>query len=636
MKSWQGRHHFFLVTGFVAATAVAAAAQDVPGAGDPASGNYPWQDAPAADATEPPRTILPEPGASRPIRPDLGTGTSPADGMTTSPPDLWRELGSAGIEVETLRPAGPGSIGLIDQASGGFAPDLWTGSRSGTILNLLSIMPDLENRPALHGLLRRLLLTAAPPPGQEPLAGAPRTGAGIDDGQDLDFFVAKLDRLAAMGDLESIQGLLARLGRGNDDPRVTRHRVTAYLLGGNYNAACDAASGGVPAEAAVDWLRVAAFCRHLNDDAAGASLALEMLREQDQQDPVFMSLMAAAMRGETPEIAGPVAPSPVVLALADLMRVPLPEIDLDDTDPLVLARIATLPHLAIDQRAAAARKALSHGALAPARLAQIYGALRFTPEQFENMELLIDDMPEAAAEALVFQAALSAQDLSRRAEIVSYGLRRARAADAEGFYAGFMAPALAILSPAAEIQGFALDAVRLALLAGDTERAQEWYRFVRDAAQMGDGQAAAALTELWPLIMVGAPMEDVAYSPENLDAWWDRRQQLDDPERDVLALTLFTLLEADGHFVPEHLWSNLMNSPAASEGGAPNLSLWRGFSQAADAGRVGETALMAVVAAGGSAATPVVVSGVARALTTVGLEREARALAITALIGRGL
>lgn len=628
MTPRQGSRRLFLVTGLVAALMGSAAAQTVTGDDDPEYLDSGIEDAaPPADATDAPRTILPQPdGGARPILPDLGGDASAASGTdATSPPDIWRQLGAPGIEVETLRPAGPGSIGLLDHDSGGFAPDLWNGSRPQTILNLLSIIPDLGNRPELQDLLRRVLLTAAPPPG----------AGGIDEKQDLDFFVAKLDGLAALGDLEAVQGMLARLGRGHEDPRVVRHMVTANLLGGNHGAACDAASGAAPVgAAAVDWLRIAAFCRHLNDDAAGASLALEMLREQEERDPVFMDLMSAAMGGAPAEFAGPVAPSPVVLALAELQRAPLGEIDVEGADPMVLARVATLPQVSVDQRAAAARKAVAHGSLGVGRLAQIYGAMQFAPDQFENMELVIDDLSPAAAEALVFQAALRAQDPARRAEIVSYGFRRARQAGSETIYAGVMAPALTALRPASEIRDFAIDAVRLALLAGREEDARDWYRFMREAAQMGDDRAAAALTELWPLVMIGAPMEDVAYSPDNLEAWWTRRQQMEDPERDGLAIALFTILEADGHEVPEYLWSGLMNSAAAS-GQAPNFSVWRGLSQAAEAGRVGETALAALVSIGGSS-TPVVVSGVMRALTTVGLEREARAIAIAALIRRGL
>lgn len=634
MRSWQGSRRLFLIPGLVAAMTLSAAAQEVTW---PEGATEEREDAPvnpyhleppAPGASAPPRTILPEPGASQPILPDLGSQSFPPAGASpTDPPDLWRQLGPSGIEVETLKAAGPGSIGLLDETSGGFAPNLWAGSHPDTILNLLGMMPALEDQPALQGLLRRLLLTIAPPPGEN---------SRINDEQELDFLLAKLDGLAAMGDLESIQGLLARVGRSVDDPRLTRHRVTSELLAGNYAAACDAASGGISGDAAVEWLRIAAFCRHLNDDTAGASLALEMLREQEDRDPAFMALMAAALRGGTAEIEGPLAPSPVVLALAHMTRTPLTEIDIAETDPLVLARIAGLPHLAISERAAAARVVAARGGLAPERLAQIYTAMRFAPEQFEHMELRLDDMPPAAAEALVLQAALSAAEPARRAEIVSLGLRRARAVGAEGLYAGFMAPVLAQLQPDVAIESFAGDAMRLALLAGRPDDAQDWYRFLRDAAQMGDTRAASALTELWPLIMVGAPMVEVDYTPDNLEAWWTRRQQIEDPTGEALALTLFTVLEAEGYVVPEYLWSSLMTSPAAAQGSAPNLSIWRGLRQASSAGRVGETALLAVVSAGGAPATPVVVSGVARALTAVGLDREARAIAIAALIRLGL
>jgi hypothetical protein len=98
---------------------------------------------------------------------------------------------------------------------------------------------------------------------------------------------------------------------------------------------------------------------------------------------------------------------------------------------------------------------------------------------------------------------------------------------------------------------------------------------------------------------------------------------------------LFALLEGVGAPVAAGAWRTLLAGHRQRQQPAPATVLWRGLDQAAAERRVGETVLFVLQMLNGQpeAVHPEVLVACLRALSRVGLDRDARAIAVaTALI----
>src|SRR5690606_5206870 len=70
------------------------------------------------------------------------------------------------IQVETLGPVDPFSIGVLPVSEGGLPDTLWRGSTSELAREAMSRVPVNSESPAVNGLIARALLSGGdPPPG---------------------------------------------------------------------------------------------------------------------------------------------------------------------------------------------------------------------------------------------------------------------------------------------------------------------------------------------------------------------------------------------------------------------------------------------------------------------------------------
>jgi hypothetical protein len=140
----------------------------------------------------------------------------------------------------------------------------------------------------------------------------------------------------------------------------------------------------------------------------------------------------------------------------------------------------------------------------------------------------------------------------------------------------------------------------------------------------------ASLIPLFALAGVGGSDAVPRIDGGALEAW---RSATDaDP---AVAERLFALLEGAGAPVGAGAWPALLTDHHQRQQAAPAAVLWRGLEQAAAARRVGETVLFVLQMLNGrpEAAHPEVLVACLRALSRVGLDRDARAIAVaTALI----
>ena len=216
------------------------------------------------------------------------------------------------IGVQDLPPPAARAAGL-SSAEVELAGPLWARGAPPDIAELLRLLPEAVDEPALRELQRALL--AAPGPGD----AAPDALLGL-----------RADRLLAMGEAETALELLA-LAPSPPSPDLHAMRLRAQFAAGQATAVCETLATA-PAQGS-PWAEAMVVCASIAGDATAVELALDRLTALDIPiDPNLAGLARAAVAGTRFNLRLPVAGDAAVLPL--LRSVP---VDLDSN------KIAALP-----------------------------------------------------------------------------------------------------------------------------------------------------------------------------------------------------------------------------------------------------------------------------------------------------
>ena len=575
--------------------------------------------APPGFAQQGPIRLFPEraaPSAVEPvpeqIRPELpGPGGPP---VAPRPERMAPAEPPRRFVVEGLATPELDAIGLSGPADGGFDRSLWQGSDPELVGQLLADLPVATRVPPLRRLAQRLLVSGAPVGGREP-------------GQ---LLALRIERLVAMGDLDSARALVERLPPPSADSVLARRAAEVDLLVGDDTAACRLADSLAPSTRAEFWAEIAVYCRLVEDDRDGARLALDLMREAGQTaDGAFFALATAMVDQTGPPPPGELAePTPIHLALLALAEWPLPPDVLTRAGPPVLAAVARAPALAGGQQLATLEQAFLVGATAADRVAAAYteqapeaaGAAARAPSRWD-----------AEARAIAYAAVRAQSDPAARGALLDAAWQAARGAErfliAEVFAQPFME-----LPVERQLAGVAPSVARALLAAQRPVPAVSWLSLL--TAQAGQGarsnEAVAGLVPLFALAGVGGSDAVPRIDGGAMEAW--RHATGADP---AMAERLFALLEGAGAPVGAGAWPALLAGRYQRQQAAPATVLWRGLEQAAAERRVGDTVLFVLQMLNGRPETahPEALVACLRALSRVGLGRDARAIAVaTALI----
>jgi hypothetical protein len=521
-----------------------------------------------------------------------------------------------GIQVEPIG-RGDGYGGTLDPDDGGLGIDMWQGTDRATAEALLPRLPAPGASPALRGLVRRLLLSAAEAP------------EGRGDG---DLLALRAERLRVLGNVADMKSFVAVLPQRPEDPAIARFRLETAWLSNDFDAACAEVAALLPQFAdAIDLQEGQVFCQASSGQVKESQLGAGLLREQGVKDATFFALLDAIDGYKGVRLPADAPPSALALAMAEKAGVaPLAAWTATD-DPAILARLATDGALPIEARLDAGERAFAMGSLDADGLAAIYRAVPADPATLDDLLGLEDAALPPSSRALFYQAIRRAQQTAEKARLLHRALELARA---EGGYPAAVATemdALLELAPSADLAWFAADAGRAVYLAGRYERAGAWETVARLRAP-DDRDAAAAVRTLALLAQVAGGDEPLAWAPDAVDQWQAAQEAAGDTDAADRAARLFAVLAALGEPVGDR-WSQLAGEPLAD----PAL---RGqLAAAAAAGRRAETVALAAILLGPNgpaAANPVLVNEALTALGQVGLGDEARALALETVIASGI
>ena len=571
-----------------------------------------------------PPPAFPAPAPATPSDLEVAPLTAP---RAEAPASASQALQAAPITVGELEELDPSVVGLLDDSNGGLGVNMWQGSDRARIERLLPRLPMGTLSPAIQNLARRLLLSTAAVPDGEPMAPS--------------LLGLRVERLMAGGHIRDVNELLRLAAAPIDDPALSRAAVDAMLLAENYSGACARVAGLVLTDPGSYWTKSLAFCRALEDDAGAVSLAVALLRDQGQVgDEAFFTLISLLSGGEGGPVTTLIDPSPLHLAMLRAAQQQVPEDAVAGARPAILQAIATAPNDSLSVRLEAGERAEAAGALAIGVLRDIYEAVPYTSDDVAVALVTARTNSGAMVHALLYQAAAVWELTGPRATVLQRALQKARE-DGTGFgtVARVSLPLLRGVAPGPDLSWFAFDASRALLGAGDIAAAWEWLDVAVAAAVDGDEHARGTATELWPLMQIADPEGAFMRDPGRARAWWRDLEPADEAAAAERRALLFTLYGALGDPLPDQAWDPLFAAPLTVTSYMPSPAVLHALREASADGRVGETVLLALLALGdigSEGADPATLFEVIGALTRIGLEREARAVALEAALARGL
>jgi hypothetical protein len=459
---------------------------------------------------------------------------------------------------------------------------------------LLARVPDTLS-PALQSLERRMLLS----PGSAPEG---------QNGGDHTLPALRAAALLRLGELNAARAIIAALPESERRPALPL-AVAADAISGEIGRACATVRGTVPHDQSGFWQTSLIACQALQGETEQASLGLQLLAEEqapgsealtiavdalagrpsaasvgraETLDPLTLRLLVAARRTLAPSLVGALPPD-LALCLA-----------LDDKAPAAA-------------RVAAAERAARLGALPPDRLGALYRDIAGLGEPRDE---------PALDHSRRFAAIGRAQTPAERLALIVGFVDAFGASQPGGFTlaARLVLPALHEIEPDPISAGSAPIAARLLIAAGDTGAARRW-------GALASGTEERSLRLLLELA-TGQEPAPVELSP-------DQGSSL-----------LIALGSALGKTLAPADWLRLPRTSWIGAGPpSPPPAAWLDLHDAARAKRIGETVLAAIMVTaptGKLSTDPVALFAALSGLRHVGLEPDARRLAVEAALAAGL
>jgi hypothetical protein len=507
--------------------------------------------------------------------------------------------------VATAAPA-PASIGAD------LGPNLWFGSDVSRLMSLIPQLPAPVTEPALRDLQLRLLTTHA------------RPGGGSGD----PLATFRAERLNAMGFSDAALALTHAAAAPVDAQGAVEQALTA----GDSAGACARVDAEVAKMAVPDpfWRRALIYCQLSRKQADQAGIALELMREQSAKDPDSLNFLAVAAvasgDASAKSIKKPIATSdPVLLATMKLAGLkPAAGATAPAAGPasgpaatVAIARDGAQP---LPNRIAAAERAYGFGLIKIEELIALYEQ---APPSAGDPVAGISAADSPLARAALYQAVASTHAPDVLARLIGAAMQRGRLRGDYLTEATLYAPYVQQIAPSRALAWFAPEAVRLLFLSGNTARGGFWLNIVETAAGNPDVARQAPGLRLLARL-VGVPV-GAAYNDGPVAAW-----QQASGAGEAQGAQIYAIFAGTGQRVGG--WSGI--APITTNG-----SLASQINVAAVAGRRGETVLLSLIALKGdklASADPASLSASLGGLSSVGLQAEARQIAVQAAILIGL
>ena len=500
--------------------------------------------------------------------------------------------------------------GFLTARTGGMPADAWAGTSLATAKNLVSALPAAPRSRALRDLQFKVMVSELTPPRAD---GSPPPS----------LFARKVDKLAAMGEGESLNEMVRNAG-GYADPTVATATANALMMAGERDAACTIVRGWPLIEPFAKRADIA--CRLAAGDNGGALAASAALRGSD---PALARLVEVAAGGLPPSAAPPNQIDGPAMVMLDLAHVQPNAALLRSTQPPVIRALVGLRTLPMATRLEIAERGEALAIIEATRLSDLYS------EAVRDRANLPAPM---ARRARLVAAAKNAASADEVMQTIANVYSETRGSPLFPTIARASAAGLLNLPANPTFANVAQEAMRGFLLLGDKQRTEAWTRLALTAAR-NNARAMLALDRLMPLVAIAGIDDPKRLPSSEVDRWYELLRE-DDPGRaQVRGYLLIELFRATGIDVPAGSTQLPESPPGNARLIMPNASTLQAMAAAAAGRRRAETALLACIAAGEiplAEMHPAGVAAIVRALRQVGEDHTARLFAIETAIAYGL
>ena len=529
-------------------------------------------------------------------------------------------------------------IGNLGKKDGGLGLEMWKGTDSTFALTILKLLPVNAPSPAMRNLAKRLLLSDAFQPSKKEEKGlqaiSPSGKPIISEDQEATFLPLRFAKLASLGAKNELIEL------GNLVPTedmlgvLAKEAIYARLLSGETNKVCDEVIELAKRTNESYWRKALIVCQLILGNRDDALLSLELLLAELDSEDKFSKLIYT-LADETNQIEFDKNSIYFKILIAVLPGKQLDKHRLN-LDPSGLSVVAKNNNLSWKIRMLAAEKAVLAGSLSSIYLGELATQFKFEENIFSRAASESKSMEGFMARALLLKAAALNTSFIERARFLRLLLDSADSDEIFQVYASVIMPILLTVKPRHDLIWFASSATRASIAGGNYILASEWLAVLAKTLDL-DYEASGSLLRLLPLIAIaGQPLPKPFSEEQATDVWSGLSDNFSREDKEKRASRLLVLLSAMGIEPRAGAWKNVISSKNIFEmENIPVTALRYQLLDAAKNNRIAEVVSISLImlgAEGPSKSGLVALNAVIRALREIGLEADARAIAIEAAI----
>ncbi|MFN3745103.1 MAG: hypothetical protein ACK4TL_10400 [Hyphomicrobiaceae bacterium] len=435
------------------------------------------------------------------------------------------------------------------------------------------------------------------------------------------FEAIRIETLRRAGAIGALKAVLEHVPAPTE-PVLAVVVLRAHLLVGNREVGCALAGeairnrGTLPTTFRRDAVLAAGYCALAGGNAEAGRLTADLIRGEGIEAPFALAVLQGSGAGKP---SPPLPPSVGALdyRIGEVAGLVWPRELIDRAEPGVLAVIPTAPAVDPGLKVAAAERAAQLNLLPPETLAEHYRGVPAAPADLADP--FASKHTAAMRRAVLMQAADAAAAPEKKARLLAALLDDAGTAGLRAPVARLLGPVVEQLRPLPELAWFADHAAEILVRSGRGAAVDYWADLARDLAH-------------WRVLGALASDNAVPSSTGLADLERLARTGRIDPARLHRVVTALDALDVQ---LPIPLWEAASRTPQPTDGHLPPTGVLAELKMASDRGESARVVLRAGQAMGPASAADanlLTLGDVIRALGKVGLTREARGLAIEALI----
>ena len=542
------------------------------------------------------------------------------------------------VVIMELPKANLGWVGYLSDIDGGLGLEMWEGTDSTFAKTILELLPVNAPSPAMRNLAKRLLLSEAYQPDKKEKNGlqaiSPSGKPIISKDQDATFLPLRFSKLASLGAKKELIELSNLVPTEDMLGDLAKEAIYARLLSGETEKVCREVIELAKRTNESYWRKTLIVCQLILGNRDDALLSLELLLAELDSEDKFSKLIYT-LADETNQIEFDNNSIYFKILIAALPGKQLNKFRLN-LDPSGLSVVAKNINLSWKIRMLAAEKAVLAGSLPSIYLGELATQFKFEEDIFSRAASESKSMEGFMARSLLLQAAALNTSVIERARFLRLLLDNADSDEIFQVYASVIMPILLTIKPRPDLIWFASSATRAAIAGGNYMLASNWLTVLGKTLDL-DYEASGSLLRLLPLIAIAGQTLPVPFSKQQAtDVWSGLSDSFSREDKEKRASRLLVLLSAMGIESREGAWKNIISASNIFEKeNIPATALRYQLRDAAKNNRIAEVVSISLImlgVEGPSKSGLVALNAVIRSLREIGLEADAREIAIEAAI----